>query len=46
MVCFTDLPLHLSEEHCDDFGKFGIGFNKDKFINMVQTQFIILLKSA
>ncbi|MDC1199922.1 abortive infection system antitoxin AbiGi family protein [Flavobacteriaceae bacterium] len=32
MVCFTDLPLHLSEEHCNDFGKFGIGFNKENFI--------------
>ncbi|MEA4905172.1 MAG: abortive infection system antitoxin AbiGi family protein [Bacteroidaceae bacterium] len=32
MVCFTDIPLHLSQEHCARFGKFGIGFSKDKMI--------------
>lgn len=30
MVCFTDIPLHLSQEHCARFGKFGIGFSKEK----------------
>lgn len=28
MVCFTDIPLHLSKVHCERFGKFGIGFSK------------------
>ncbi|HDZ85852.1 MAG TPA: hypothetical protein ENH35_04895 [Candidatus Moranbacteria bacterium] len=23
MVCFTDIPHHLSEEHCSRYGKFG-----------------------
>jgi hypothetical protein len=32
MVCFTDIPLHLSQEHCALFGKFGIGFSKEKMI--------------
>lgn len=32
MVCFTDIPLHLSQEHCARFGKFGIGFSKEKMI--------------
>lgn len=32
MVCFTDIPLHLSQEHCARFGKFGIGFSKNKMI--------------
>ncbi len=32
MVCFTDIPLSLSEEHCNTFGKFGIAFNKNRMI--------------
>lgn len=32
MVCFTDIPLKFAKEHCSKFGKFGIGFNKDKMI--------------
>lgn len=32
MVCFTDIPLHLSQEHCALFGMFGIGFSKEKMI--------------
>lgn len=32
MVCFTDLPLNLSAEHCKDFGCFGIGFSKEQMI--------------
>ncbi|MEN6502859.1 MAG: abortive infection system antitoxin AbiGi family protein [Tenuifilaceae bacterium] len=32
MVCFTDIPLRFSEKHCSLFGKFGVGFNKNKFI--------------
>ena len=33
MVCFTDIPLNLSSEHCAGFGHFGIGFSKEVFIN-------------
>ena len=32
MVCFTDIPIELSHEHCSRFGSFGIGFSKEKFI--------------
>lgn len=32
MVCFTDIPLELSADHCAEFGKFGIGFSKEKMI--------------
>lgn len=32
MVCFTDIPLRYSEKHCSLFGKFGVGFNKNKFV--------------
>jgi hypothetical protein len=33
MVCFTDIPLRFAKEHCAKFGKFGIGFNKQKMID-------------
>lgn len=33
MVCFTDIPLYLSQRHCSLFGKFGIGFNKNRLID-------------
>lgn len=32
MVCFTDIPLWHAKEHCRRFGKFGIGFKKEKMI--------------
>ncbi len=32
MVCFTDLPLSFSAEHCSKFGRCGIGFRKDAMI--------------
>ena len=32
MVCFTDIPLWHAKEHCRIFGKFGIGFKKEKMI--------------
>ena len=32
MVCFTDIPLKHSHEHCNIFGKFGIGFKKSTMI--------------
>ena len=35
MVCFTDIPLKHSREHCSNFGRFGrfgIAFNKRKMI--------------
>jgi hypothetical protein len=32
MVCFTDIPLKHSQEHCDKFGRFGIAFHKDSMI--------------
>lgn len=32
MVCFTDIPLWHAKEHCKVFGKFGIGFNKQRLI--------------
>jgi hypothetical protein len=28
LVCFTDIPLNLCDEHAANYGKFGIGFNK------------------
>ena len=33
MVCFTEIPLEFSAEHCGIFGKFGIGFDKQNLIN-------------
>lgn len=32
MVCFTDIPLNLSREHCDRFGRCAIGFHKKQMI--------------
>lgn len=32
MVCFTDVPLHHSGEHCGKFGRFGIAFHKHNMI--------------
>ena len=32
MVCFTDIPLRLSGEHCGRFGRCGIGFRKEAMI--------------
>jgi len=32
MVCFTDIPLWNAKEHCKKFGKFGIGFKRNKMI--------------
>jgi len=32
MVCFTDIPIKYSKEHCSKFGKFGIAFKKTKMI--------------
>ena len=28
MICFTDIPLNLSEAHRKDYGHFGLGLNK------------------
>ena len=33
MACFTDVPLRHSKEHCGKFGKFGIGFHKERMIS-------------
>lgn len=32
MVCFTDIPLEHSREHCIQFGEFGLVFDKQKMI--------------
>lgn len=32
MVCFTEIPLRFSSEHCKIFGKFGIAFSKSAMI--------------
>lgn len=32
MVCFTDIPLKESAEHCQRFGRCGIAFKKDALI--------------
>jgi hypothetical protein len=32
-VCFTDIPLILSAEHCKGFGHFGIGFSKERMMS-------------
>lgn len=32
MVCFTDIPLEFSAQHCSRFGKFGIAFKKQNMI--------------
>ena len=34
MVCFTDVPLARSHEHCEKYGRFGIAFNKRKLMNV------------
>lgn len=33
MVCFTDVPLRHSSEHCKRYGRFGIAFHKLKLMN-------------
>jgi len=32
MVCFTDVPLCHSKEHCGRYGRFGIAFQKKKLM--------------
>jgi hypothetical protein len=32
MVCFTDIPLRYSKEHCGKFGRFGVAFKKSRMI--------------
>lgn len=34
MVCFTDVPLRHSSEHCKRYGRFGIVFHKLKLMNV------------
>lgn len=34
MVCFTDVPLRHSSEHCKRYGRFGIAFHKLKLMNV------------
>lgn len=33
MVCFTDVPLSHSAQHCQRYGRFGIAFHKLKLMN-------------
>ncbi len=33
MVCFTDVPLTLSAQHCSRYGRFGIAFHKINLMN-------------
>lgn len=33
MVCFTDVPLAHSAQHCSRYGRFGIAFHKLKIMN-------------
>lgn len=42
MKCFCDIYLEKIQLHCDDYGSFGIGFYKDKFIekNIQPIQYI------
>lgn len=32
MICFTDVPIRHSHEHCKKYGKFGIAFDKQFLI--------------
>jgi Putative abortive phage resistance protein AbiGi, antitoxin len=34
MVCFTDVPLAHSTQHCGQYGRFGIAFNKLRLMNV------------
>jgi hypothetical protein len=34
MVCFTDVPLSHSIQHCQCYGRFGIAFHKLKLMNL------------
>jgi len=34
MVCFTDVPLPLTERHCLKYGRFGIAFHKLGLMNV------------
>lgn len=33
MVCFTDMPLSMSEEHCKKYSRFGVAFRKAPLAN-------------
>jgi hypothetical protein len=37
MICFTDVPLALSAQHCSRYGRFGIAFHKIRLM-IVGTQ--------
>ena len=34
MICFTDVPLSHSAQHCRQYGRFGIAFHKLKLMNI------------
>ena len=34
MVCFTDVPLSKTTEHCEKYGNFGIAFHKLNLMNV------------
>ncbi len=34
MVCFTDVPLRHSAEHCKRYGRFGVAFHKLRLMNV------------
>ena len=34
MICFTDVPTHLSATHCTKYGQFGIALHKLPMMNM------------
>ncbi|MBE7443557.1 MAG: hypothetical protein HS119_14010, partial [Flavobacteriales bacterium] len=44
MICFTETPLDHSLNHCKDFGKFGIGFDKQDMINIGANPVLYIVK--
>ena len=41
MVCFTDIPIELADEHRKEYGSFGIGMKKGWGIKMDLIQLVI-----
>ena len=44
MVCFTETPIEHSIEHCENFGKFGVGFDRLDMIKLGANPVLYIVK--
>lgn len=46
MVCFTDIPIELTEEHRKQYGEYGIGLKKEWGINKGLNPICYIIKNS